>query len=294
MGPNITLDYPQPYNKIGDGPEGPEVRTVADKLFPHLINRYITDLEVDEKAKLSGFEDFNYPCLITNVDTIGKKIIITCLYHNVYQKIVVSLGMTGRLQYTPGPHTHIHFTISTTKLFSNCLLVLKSLDLYFDDTRYFGSVKLITDDSFFDSLGPDVLDHALHTPLTFDQWKDRFIVKPTWRLCKALLDQSIVSGIGNYLVSEILYLSNLHPERTIGSLSDDEMERMRAAAHYIIVQSYSHGGFTLESFISPDGAIGTYPALIYGRKVDNDGLAITAIKTSNGRTTYIVPSKQQL
>ena len=167
---NFTLDYPQPYNKIGDGPEGPEVRTVADKLFPILHEKYICTVNVTERAKLSGFEDFIYPCQIVNVTTHGKKIIIVCQNHfnTQIQKIVVSLGMTGRLQYAAGPHSHIHF-----ELFNQAKpgFYVFCQDLYFDDTRYFGIVQLITDDSYFTSLGPDVLEHSLTTPLTLNMWK---------------------------------------------------------------------------------------------------------------------------
>lgn len=111
-------------------------------------------------------------------------------------------------------------------------------------------------------------------------------------ICDVLVDQSLVSGIGWYLQTEILYYSGIHPERTIESLSSDEWERIRICSHKIIKLAYSCGGFTIKNFISPDGQVGKYPAQIYGKKHDSSGRQIIN-KKWHGRTRHFVPVIQR-
>lgn len=264
-------------------PEGPEVRTVVDKIRPFLINKEITSLSIGERAKINGTDKLQFPVLITNVKSYGKKIIITL---QTQQAIVVSLGMTGKLQYHSGNHSHIKFNISN------------SFDLFFDDTRYMGKVVILNNDeinNYFKDIGPDLLLAALNkrTWITLSNWIKIF-VKPRSNnrlICDALLDQSLVSGIGNYLRSDILYYAGVHPYRTIGSLREEEWDALRIAAHEVIYLSYSYNGLTIQSYISPDGTPGTYPVAVYGKKVDSLGNPVIKEKVK-GRSIHWVAEVQ--
>ena len=57
--------------------------------------------------------------------------------------------------------------------------------------------------------------------------------------------------------------------------------------------SYAYGGHTIESFISPDGQLGAYPAAVYARQMDNLGNVIERKKLSNGRTAHFVSAIQK-
>ena len=292
----FTVDLPHPYNKIGDGPEGPEVRTVCDKIRPILLNRVITNAYKGERGQSIGFENLVFPSTITAVHSYGKKILI---YTSSDQVIVVSLGMTGRLQYYPGDHSHIYFDINEYENKGPFRVVRPICKLYFDDYRYMGSVNIIPINylqSHLSGIGPDLLAAALDEKkwISSETWLAIFTQKKIqkWAICKALLDQSLVSGIGNYLLSEILYYAGILPERKINTITLEEWETLRVVAHKIILLSYSHGGFTIKDFISPDGAKGMYPAAVYGKKIDPYGNPVVSAKTSNGRTSHWVPAVQ--
>ncbi len=108
------------------------------------------------------------------------------------------------------------------------------------------------------------------------------------------MDQSIIAGIGNYLMAEILYYSGVHPKRIGNTITADELEQIRISSHKIVKLSYDHGGFTLKDFISPSGAKGLYPAGVYGRKTDEYGYNVIKEKLTNGRSIHYVVEFQPL
>lgn len=281
-------------------PEGPEVRTVSDKLRPILTGKIIMTAYKGERGKSVGFENLTFPSTITGVRTYGKKILIDIVTNNnLSYVIVVSLGMTGRLQYNLGDHTHIYFNISESEISGPFRILRPAFTLYYDDYRYMGSVDIIPTANmpmYLGNIGPDVLAAALdeNTWIPSTTWLAIFTQKKIqkWAICKAFLEQSLVAGIGNYLLSEILYYAGILPERKINTITLQEWETLRVVAHKIILLSYSHGGFTIKDFISPDGQWGTYPAAVYGKKFDPYGNPVTSMKTSNGRTSHFVPAIQ--
>lgn len=285
----FVTDLPHPYNKIGDGPEGPEIRTVADKLRLILVGSFITTIMKSDHGKIKGNDILILPAKIVHIWSKGKKLIFNVVnYDKSTVYIIFSYGMEGRLQFNIGQHSNVCFH-------------LQDRVMYFDDSRRFGSIDIIPSDKFaefFSNMGPDLLQAALNpsTWISSDQWVKIF-TNPSiknWCICKALLDQSLVSGIGNYLKSEILYYSAIHPEKLVSHLSPNELELLRICAHKIILLAYAHGGLTIKSYISPDGQKGLYPAAVYGRQTDNYGNKIIKSKTKDGRGSYWVSEFQKL
>lgn len=141
--------------------------------------------------------------------------------------------------------------------------------------------------SILPDLGPDILE----IELTPHEWACIFAKNGGKKLHDLLLEQKAISGIGNYLKSDICYEARVLPDRRVSSLSQWEVEALRVAAHRIIRESYSYGGLTIKSYWSPDGSAGRYPARVYNRKVDNYGQRIVYEKMG-GRGTYYVPGYQ--
>lgn len=291
-----NVDLPHPYNKVGDGPEGPEARTVADQLRGKLSGKTILTALKTERAKVSGWETFEFPAEVVTVRSHGKKIIIE-LFNAV---LVVSLGMTGKLLFSKGEHSHVYFQFGELKQVGSLSVHYPEFELFFDDTRFFGRIDVVLRDKvkeFFAELGPDLLE-AAQTETTWigtQEWLKIYRKKrPSTRAVHDLLcDQSYVSGMGWYLITEILYYAGVHPERANNTLSEEDWERIRVAAHKVILLSYHYGGFTIESFISPDGSKGVYPAVIYGKTHDPLGRTIVNKALKNGRTAHFVPEVQK-
>lgn len=281
-------------------PEGPEARVVSDKLRPILTGKIIMSAYKGERGKSIGFENITFPSNILGVRTYGKKILIDIVTgNNLSYIIVVSLGMTGRLQYNPGNHTHIYFNISDYEIVGSLRILRDTFTLYYDDYRYMGSVDIIPTANisiYLGNIGPDLLAAALNenTWIPSNTWLAIFTQKKIqkWAICKALLEQSLIAGIGNYIKSEVLYYVGILPERKISEITIQEWETLRVVAHKIILLSYSYGGFTIKDFISPDGQWGQYPAAVYGKKQDSYGNPVISGKTSDGRTSHWVPAIQ--
>lgn len=289
-----------PYNKAGDGPEAPEIRTSADKLRETILNKIITNYALGPRAKATGFEHIQCPVTIIGVRSYAKKLIIDLSSQHM---IISSFGMTGHYQYTQGAHSRIRFDIAEAIPNGLIRIVKHSFSLYFDDYRYFGNVKCIPNSeipTYFSKLGPDLLQLALdeQTWIPLQQWVSIYTQK---RLLKrevsdVLMDQDLVASIGNYLSVEILYYAGVNPHRLVETISLEEWDRIRINAHRVVVISYSYGGFTIESFISPDGSHGMYPAAVYGtvknKPVDPLGNPIIRDKGKK-RTCHWVPAIQK-
>jgi formamidopyrimidine-DNA glycosylase len=178
---------------------------------------------------------------------------------------------------------------------------------YFSDMRNFGTFKFSNDrkvlDEKINSLGPDLLkDENFHLD------KIKKIKIP---IVKILMDQGKVgSGIGNYLVSEILYRAHLSPHRLGTSLSDQDVKNLTYWIKYVVKLSYvdNHIGYMVNLDEESDKLHKknyhpsiklhdkTFDFLVYRKRKDPDGHPVKAEKIigsgANKRTTYWVPAVQ--
>lgn len=274
-------------------PEGPEARTISDKLRPFLLNRTLSKLEIDERGKVIGRENLKIPAVITKVHSYGKKVIfdVSTGFH-----IITSLGMSGRYQYKEGKHSHVKFHISEIEIVDGISVTKSTSVLYFDDTRYMGGIDIVPTENYpkyMSALGPDLLEAALTQEISKEKWLQIFTGKPCKRaICELLIDQSYVAGQGNYLRCDILYYSGIHPKRAANTLTKEEWEKLRDVSHKVIKLAYHYRGHTIESFVSPDGELGTYPAAVYKKDKDPNGYPVERM-TVSGRTVHWVPMVQK-
>jgi formamidopyrimidine-DNA glycosylase len=109
------------------------------------------------------------------------------------------------------------------------------------------------------------------------------------------MDQTLVSGVGNYVKAEALYLSKISPHRLVSSLSNNELHNLNVATRSVLVNSFDSGGATLQSYKDFYGEAGdaTQRFAVYGRKIDPKGQEIIKEQTKDGRTTYWAPTVQK-
>lgn len=278
-------------------PEGPEVRTVADVLRPILVGKVITAGFKDDRAKSIGFDNLKCPATIISVRSYGKKVIIDL---DTGHMMVISLGMAGRVQFQAGNHSHIMFAIAENQIMGSFKVLRPFCGLYYEDPRYMGGVDIIPNAGvplYFKDIGPDLLQLALDekTWIPLDKWMEIYCQKRLMKraICDVLLDQSLVAGIGNYVKCEVLYYAMVLPDRNVQAITIEEWERIRVSAHKVIRLSYSYGGLTIKSFISPDGQPGRYPKVVYGKTIDPMGNPVISGTTRDRRTSHWVPAIQR-
>ena len=201
--------------------------------------------------------------------------------------IIMHLGMSGRLRINSKPDKHDHLVLCTDH----------DDRIAFNDPRRFGWISLISDSC-------DYITHKSLADLGPEPWVltvDDFKAHERRRsrtLKSALLDQTLVAGIGNIYASEALHLSKLSPYQPSTKLRRKEIRRLIRAICVTLDAAIVAGGSTLRDYRQVGGEIGYFQHSwrVYGQ----DGKACPAcrekiIKTSlSGRATYFCPRCQRV
>lgn len=232
-------------------PEGPEVTILGQYLLTKLEDRIIDKMEILSgkytRNKMNNhqlLDNGDYRYKIMNIETKGKLMWITLEETKNKNKIYLTshLGLTGFWGFHEGKNDRLKFLIKDEK--SN-----KNYYLYFEDDRNFGNIEIYTDKNKLDEkvneLAPDSLK-GNYTVDDFVSMYNTFLTKSKKRkdqnmttiLMKQKANEGIVSGIGNYLMAEVLYESKISPFRTAGSLSESEIRELGKAIQYVTKLSY--------------------------------------------------------
>lgn len=316
----FTTDKPQPYNKIGDGPEGPEVRRVAEYLGKRLPGMELVDIQWDNKSRYrKGARDnekFNnmyerfkeyLPLIINKVSSRGKCIIFELYSYKSNSVIYMAnhLIMTGKWVYEPTEHSNIWLVLG--KDIDTVPIVQVLSKIYFDDARHQGFFEFYYDkeelelEKFGKKLGEDLLDAALNNIDLLPLWKKKIAIESNNKRRRVVMeirnflkDQKYFSGIGNYLRAEILYEAKVSPFRDIKTLTEQEIEMLYMKSMEIMKNSYLCHGLTISDYEDPEGFKGTYPVKVYQQKTDPYGNSVEAFdKSTKNQTMHWVPSVQR-
>lgn len=159
---------------------------------------------------------------------------------------IVHLGMTGRLLVadaaTPLPsHTHARLSLSS------------GLELRFVDPRRFGRLafKDLQHHTAFLSPGAEPLDIAAEAFAALFRGR-RLSIKA------ALLNQSLLAGVGNIYADESLFRAGIRPRRMAGRLSRAELERLRAALRQVLQHAIRLGGSSVSDYVNAEGESGFF------------------------------------
>ncbi len=228
-------------------PEITEVELTRQFISEKIKNKYVTNIEIIggrySKKKLEGIDMIkkNLPLKITDDNSKGKFLWIE--FENAQFKkyyMMNTFGMTGEWGFDKLPHSHIVFTISNTGINTHVKY------LYFTDQRNFGTMKFVSDKKILDDklnkMGPDLLK----TKFTDEDFRERFIQlknkKPNNKIAEVLMNQTknggIGSGIGAYLVAEILYKALISPHRQLKNFTDKEIKTLSKSIKYILRKCY--------------------------------------------------------
>ncbi len=246
-------------------PELPEVETTRRSLAAALEGRTIEAVDVGRKRMLrrqANPRDFTTRLLGRRIVTVGRhgKFLKTHLSNDMVW--VTHLGMSGRISLTP--------TTTPAVPHSNVIVSLDSgIDFRFVDPRTFGFVVVYTETELAESslaaLGPDAL-----TELPRSRELQIALSNRTAPIKALLLDQHILSGIGNIYADESLHRAGIAPHREGGSLRPQELAALRKAIKDTLQHALRWGGTSLDdlAYLLPDGRTGDYVRRLraYGRE----------------------------
>ena len=278
-------------------PELPEVETIKNAVakavgFCNIINVIINNNSFREKIpddfakKICGSKIISYKRIAKYI-VIGLDNGLSIIWH---------LGMSGKIKICESieenPEKHDHVIIQTEKFY-----------LIFNDARRFGLLTYCESDKLNEhhllkQIGKEPFAKDLNAEYLFAKLqKKKIAIKP------ALLDQSIINGIGNIYASEILYLAKISPLRLANEISIDECKILIEKTREVLEKAIAAGGSTIHDYKKPDGSLGYFQNMhcVYnktGQKCPNcvcsgkDEERIRKIVQA-GRSTFYCPNIQK-
>ena len=270
-------------------PELPEVETVRRVLRKDLINLKIVDIKIKYKNIINN--DLNY-----FIDNVKGKTIIDI---NRYAKFLIfvlndgffisHLRMEGKYFYLnndiDNKHIHVIFYLSN------------GYKLYYQDVRKFGRMEYKTKDELYKTeplskIGYDpILENGYDLDKIYNEIHNKRIeIKTT------LLDQSIIAGLGNIYVDEVLFKSKINPHKESNKITKEEVNLLILNTKDILNNAIINKGTTIRSYTSSLGVIGNYQNyLLVHTKTNcpncNNKLIVDKI---DGRSTYYCKLCQKL
>lgn len=232
-------------------PELPEVETVRSILEKNILNKTILDVEIryDKILQNSTKEDFSNKLKNqTFIEMKRKGKYLICVLSDYY--LIVHLRMEGKfflMHDEPlSNHDHIIFKFNDS-------------ELRYNDTRKFGTMHLFERTIDINKINP-LLKVGLEP---FEEgfninYLKPFFKKSTKPIKTTLLDQSIIAGLGNIYVDEVLFMSGLHPLQKTKDLTDDNIKSIINNSKIVLQKAINLGGTTIRSFQSSHDITGRF------------------------------------
>ncbi|MGH7234081.1 MAG: bifunctional DNA-formamidopyrimidine glycosylase/DNA-(apurinic or apyrimidinic site) lyase [Candidatus Saccharimonadales bacterium] len=288
-------------------PELPEVETIKRGLSKLIINKQVAKVDFDTaKSFPNASADVNRFLIGSKVKAISRRGKALLVELSSGYTLIVHLRMTGQLVYNGGK---VHFgaghpSDSLINLLPDnstraTITFTDKSKLYFNDQRKFGWMRLhpsalISDIDFFRRLGPEPLAPGFG----WQQLATRLKTRPRSAVKAALLDQSVLAGVGNIYADESLWGAKIHPATIVMALSNEDFKALHTALIKVLTLSIERGGSTDRNYVDAEGKRGSYLefASVFRRQnLPCPRCAATIIKTRvAGRGTHYCPQCQQV
>lgn len=270
-------------------PELPEVETVKETLKHNVIGKIIEEVyvyhnNVIEFPSVEEFKELIKNEKIINIHRRGKWL----MFELNHYYLLSHLRMEGKYFIRKNEedkllHELVKFCFSD------------GMSLRYHDTRKFGKMHLIKKENVFNvrplnELGLEPWDQDLTEKYLKEKYHGKKLPIKT-----ALLDQSIITGIGNIYADEILFLSLIHPLKPCSNLIKKERENVILNIRKVLEHAIKLGGTTIRTFESSEGVHGLFQNELYvheQKNCPNCGNEILKIKVG-GRGTYYCPKCQK-
>jgi len=290
--------------KLSHMPELPEVETIARSLDRRVKGDVIESVWLGSKpeplkspaAELAATLESKK---ITGVRRVGKHIVVDLepakngpsggrrparqskkKPPDNHAQWIVHLGMTGRMLVCEADEEVVKHTHAIAKLKSG-------RELRFVDPRRFGRLSVTQG---FAAAGSEPLEVEL------EKFLQLFHGRKT-PIKSALLNQKLLSGVGNIYADESLFRSGIRPKRRASSLSKDDFGRLYLALQEVLKEAIDQGGSSVSDYVDSDGEEGFFQLQhrVYGREGEPCLVCKTPIKrvVIGGRSSHYCPKCQK-
>ena len=243
-------------------PELPEVEIVRQSLNRQVKNRKIINIQVNNRnLRLKvpkNFEQILKNTVIKNIERKSKYLILV-LDNKLY--CVIHLGMSGTLHFAglKKKLTNLSFYGSQNlpKKHNHIIFGFKNFKLIYNDPRRFGFFKILKNKNdylkFFTRIGPEAISKNFNKIYFSKILKNR-----SKNIKNLLLDQRLVSGLGNIYVNEILYQAKVNPFKKSHLINLNENKRIIKYSKIILNKAIYFGGSSIRNFKGVTGKSGNF------------------------------------
>ena len=282
-------------------PELPEVETVRRGLSNLIIGKVIKSEAHDtEKGFPNTPQDVRQFLIGAKIIEIRRRAKVLMIDLSTGYSLLIHLKMTGQLVFVGEERFgagHPNDSLVNELPDKSTRVTLSFEDgtkLFFNDQRKFGWVRLmptieIPNIAFMQKVGPE----PLSTDFSANDFMQRLARRPKTNIKAALLDQSVVAGIGNIYADESLWGAKIHPQRLVSSLTEDEMILLYSEMRSVMNLAVEKGGSSNHTYVNAEGKKGSY--MDFARVFRREGLecprcgAIIEKMRVAGRGTHICP-----
>ena len=285
-------------------PELPEVETIRRGLGRIIVNRTVKGTENFNSPKsfpntLADVEQFLIGATVKDVRRRAKVLLIDL---STEYTLVIHLKMTGQIIVVDGgdrwgaghPSDSFVHTLpdNTTR---ERLDFTDDSHLYFNDLRKFGWMKLyptieVPNIDFMQKVGPEPLEDEF----TSTEFIPRIRKRNGTTIKAAILDQTVLAGVGNIYADESLWMTKVHPATRVRDVTDKQLAELLTNIKAVMSLSIEKGGSTDKNYVDAEGKKGSY--LQFANVFRRDGQAcprhpdvlIEKIRVA-GRGTHVCP-----
>lgn len=241
-------------------PELPEVETVRRGLSPALEGRRIQRVDVNRPDLRFPFpQGFANRLAGQDILRLGRRAKFLTAELASGETLVMHLGMSGRFMVDAGQPGEFHHDTGVLPAHNHVVFHMSGGEtVTYNDPRRFGFMELWPTNTFdayprLKDLGPEPLTNGFNADYLLSALKGR-----ATPIKAALLDQSVVAGLGNIYVCEALFRSGISPRRKAASVGKARVERLTAAINAVIAEAIVAGGSSLRDFAAADGELGYF------------------------------------
>lgn len=283
-------------------PELPEVETVRRGLSELIPGRTIaTAWAIDSPKSFPNADaDIRNFLVGATVLAVRRRAKVLLIDLDSQYSLVIHLKMTGQLVFVDSNAARFGAGHPNESLIGNLpdrstRVVIAFADdshVYFNDQRKFGWIKLLPTlevplIDFMKKVGPEPLE----ADFTAGEFAERFRRRVRTNIKAALLDQTVVAGVGNIYADESLWGAQIDPHRLVGSLTSDEFERLYVELRLVMNVAIEKGGSTDKNYVNAEGKRGSYMdfARVFrreGKACPRCGQEIVKIKWAGRGTHY--------
>ena len=268
-------------------PELPEVETIKNELAPWVVGQSFTKVTIFDAKVASGgsAEEVRRGLIGRKIESLERRGKYLIFHLSNGRSLIIHLRMTGSLLLDLKEGEH--YARAVFHLSNGHRLV-------FRDRRRLGLMWLVDDtDTVVGKLGSEPLEKSF-TSKVLQQRLNRHHIP----IKAALLDQSIVAGIGNMYADEALFAARIYPLRKADALSPTEARTLHNAIRRILRAAIDSKGASVDTYVRPEGELGTAHfdfkvAHRGGEPCPVCGYTIERIAVQN-RGTYFCPRCQPL